>query len=143
MNKASVAVIVVVVAGASFFGGMKYSDAKTASAQQARIGQFASRTGGGNGAIRTGGNGGGGATAGEIISKDDKSITVRARDNSSKIVFLSGSVEVSKMISGTSTDLEIGRTVTVTGTTNSDGSVTAQMIQLRPAFPSPSASPAK
>lgn len=86
-----------------------------------------------------------GAVVGEIISQDSKSITVKLQDGSSKIVLLSDSATVSKTESGSKSDLKDGTTVAVFGTTNSDGSVTAQNIQLNPAFrfgqSSPSASP--
>ena len=75
----------------------------------------------------------GGFTAGEIIAKDDKSVTVKLQNGGSKIVFLSDSTEITKSAEGALSDLEIGKNISVNGTTNSDGSVTAHTIQLRPA----------
>jgi hypothetical protein len=73
-----------------------------------------------------------GAINGEIIAKDDVSITVKMRDGGSKIVLYSTSTEISKFASGTLDDLVIGETIMVSGQTNQDGSVAAKTIQLRP-----------
>jgi hypothetical protein len=66
---------------------------------------------------------------------DSSSITVQIPNDGSKIIFLSDSAPITKMASGTRADLVVGETVTATGTTNADGSVTAQSIQIRPAMP--------
>ena len=39
---------------------------------------------------------------------------------------------MSKFVGGAISDLEVGKTITVNGKENQDGSVTAQTIQLRP-----------
>jgi predicted ribosome-associated RNA-binding protein Tma20 len=90
--------------------------------------------------MRFGGMGGGqggarlaGAVAGEIVAKDDTSITIKLRDGGSRIVFTASSTTVGKMSVGTLADLANGANVMVMGTPNGDGSLTAGSIQVRPA----------
>jgi len=79
---------------------------------------------------RPGGNGGG-MTSGEVISSDDESLTIKEQDGSTSIVYFSSSTAISKTVDGTSSDLTDGTNVIVSGTSNSDGSVTATTIQIR------------
>jgi len=82
-----------------------------------------------NGGLR----GFGGGTIGQVLSKDANSITVKLPDGSTKIVFFSGTTTIDKTAQGTSGDLKTGETVAVNGSANSDGSITAQRITVRPA----------
>lgn len=120
-------VAVVVVGGASFYGGITYEKGQ-APAASAR-GQFT----GGPGAGRTGARAGGGFTTGQVVSGDANSITVQSADGSTKIVLFGTSTQVMKSTIGSVKDLSTGTNVVVTGTSNSDGSVTAQSVQIRPA----------
>ncbi len=135
-------VLIMAVGGGGFFGGMQYQKSQISARGD---GQFANR-GAGNGAQRNGTTNGR-PIQGEIISLDDKSITVKIQDGSSKIVILPDSVTVTKTDTATKADLKAGITVGVFGTSNSDGSVTAKNIQLNPMFrmgqnqPQSSASP--
>jgi len=79
--------------------------------------------------MRAGANGG--FTSGEIIAKDDKSITIKLQDGGSKIIFLTSNTPVTKNISGSLVDLKVGSAVTVSGTPNQDGSVSAQSVQIK------------
>jgi len=126
----SILVVAVVVGGGSFYGGMKYAENKAVSDRQQRIQQF----GGSGTGFRNGGSGNrtaGGFASGEILSKDDKSITIKMRDGGSKIIFFSDTTEIGKFVNGALSDLEVGKNIIVNGTANSDGSITAQTIQLR------------
>lgn len=128
-------VVAVVVAGAAgFFGGTKYQQTKTSAAFSGRqfmtgsAGSGAVRTGGGAGRFGTGTNR---PVTGQIVSSDANSITVKLADGSSKIVLISQSTTINKAASATVSNLTSGQTVSAFGTTNADGSVTAQNIQLR------------
>ncbi len=74
---------------------------------------------------------GGGMISGEVTAKDATSITVKIPSGGSKIVFFSASTTITKSTEGLSDDIVIGAPVTIAGTQNSDGSVSAQLIQLR------------
>lgn len=142
-------IAIIIIGGGAFYGGMKYAQSKSPQGftqgdiedmrnlspeeRQQRFQQMGSAgiIAGMRGA-RTGDGTGSGFADGEIISKDETSITVELPDGGSKIVFYSDSTEINKFTSGTSDDFEIGKSVMVNGEANEDGSVTAQSIQLRP-----------
>ena len=129
----------IVIAGGSFYGGMKYADSVRAAARaNFANGQFAPNANGGGGARvgRGGGTAGVGFIAGDIIAKDDKSITIKLPNNGgSKIVFLSASTQIVKSAGGSIADLAVGETVSANGSVNSEGSINAQSIQIRPKMP--------
>jgi len=156
-RKIQIIIGLVVVVGVSFYGGMKYGAGNT-SAQNLSAGArgtgFQRIEGAGGAAGRTGALQNGGFVSGEITSKDEKSITVTLRDprqmngatspsqggglaspsqGGSRIVFFSSSTQVMKSTSGSLDDLKAGEQITVTGNMNTDGSVTAQSVQIRPA----------
>ena len=132
MNKNVVIGIVVVVsvAAGSFWSGIQYQKSQTPARGGFAQGGFQGAAGG-RGA-RAGA--GGGFAAGSIVSKDSTSITIQlGQGGGTRIVLISPSTEVGKMVTGSSTDLNTDESVTVQGTSNSDGSLTAQTIQIRPA----------
>jgi len=121
-----IALLIVFVVGAGgFFAGMKY--------QQSKSPRFGNFQGAGNRQFQQRAQGFR-PVNGEIISADEKSITVKLQDGSSKIVILSDTTTISKSADATKADLKVGEKVAVFGTENSDGSVTAQNIQLNPQF---------
>jgi hypothetical protein len=129
-NPILIALITLVIgAGAGFFGGMQYQLSKTRSLTGNR--QF---TGNGNFPGRNGNGARAGFTPvnGSIVSADDKSLTVKLTDGSSKLVILSATTQINKAATASAADLQVGDKVAVFGQTNSDGSVTAQSVQLNP-----------
>jgi hypothetical protein len=117
-------IVIVIAAGAGFYGGMlfgKQSGTKAAASTTAARGSF------GGARTRTAGAG---FTNGQILSKTDNSLTIKLAAGGSEIVFLAPSSQIMKSATTTVTNLNIGDTVMVTGTTNSDGSVTAKTVQV-------------
>ncbi|KKR23797.1 MAG: hypothetical protein UT53_C0007G0015 [Candidatus Yanofskybacteria bacterium GW2011_GWD2_39_48] len=136
------AIIAIVGLGLGFFSGMKYSQSRSLLAnigQGQQRGQFGNNMAG----SARGGINGMSFINGDILSMDTASITVKLKDGGSKIILFPSTVEIGKFTNGTVADLVIGKTVTITGKTNTDGSITAQTIQIRPAMPSPSPTMAK
>jgi len=126
----SIIITAIIAGGAGFGGGYLVGKAQTPSRGNfAQLGANANRPGG---AAANRLRQGSGMINGEILSKDDKSITVKNRDGGSKIIFLAPSTIISKTTDGTPNDLAVGETVIATGTANNDGSITAQNIQIRP-----------
>ncbi len=129
MNKNIIITVLVgiIMAGGGFWGGMKYQESRKPVFSR----QFGGPGSGNGGQSARGANRMGfRPTTGEIISSDDKSITVKLPDNSSKIILLSEKTEINKADKATKDELKIGERVAVFGQENSDGSVTAQNIQL-------------
>jgi hypothetical protein len=132
-NTLTTVIIAVIVAAIAFFAGTKYEQTQAASGRQFAAGNFqrnAARGGQGQ-------RGFGGANVGEVVSIDNDSITLKLMDGSSKIVNISGSTTYSKTASASKTDIKSGDRIAAIGTPNSDGSITAQNIQLNPMFRGP------
>ncbi len=126
-NSIVIAVILSIIVGAgAFFAGMKYQQGKQPSfARQGGQGRTnAGQSQGNRTAFRP--------ISGEIINADEKSVTVKLQDGSSKIVLLTEKTALNKAAEASKTDLKVGEKVAVFGQENSDGSVTAQNIQLNP-----------
>jgi len=132
-NIVIIAVVALIVGAAGFFGGMKYQQSKGgANFSRQFPGGTNNRQGATNNQARLGGNGR--PVTGEILSLDDKSITIKLQDGSSKIVLIPDSAIISKTDQGSKSDLKKGDKVGVFGTDNTDGTITAQNVQLNPAF---------
>lgn len=128
-------VLICFVAGAlGFFSGMQYQKSK-------RQGPFTNFKQGNlpenirpNEKIATGKLASLGPVSGEIIDFNEQTLTLKARDNSSVIVVFSDSTKISRLSEGSTTDLKVGETITVTGSENSGGTVTAENIFIGEGF---------
>ncbi|MEK7078294.1 MAG: DUF5666 domain-containing protein [Patescibacteria group bacterium] len=145
MNKKiiSLVLLVVIVGVGSFYAGMKYNQNQRTANRGA--GNFANLSpeerqarataGGFVGMGQSGRAGGGnGLAVGEVISADDKSITIKLRDGGSQIIFFTPNTPITKSVSGSASDIAVGEQVTVSGAKNQDGSISAQSIQIRPSI---------
>jgi len=127
-------VALIIVAGGAFFAGTKYQQSQATS----RFGnaQFFQNSANGQGGQRQGrfgsGRGFGGATIGQVVGVDASSITVKLQDGSSKIVNINSSTTYSKSDSASQADIKTGDRIAVFGSATSDGSITAQNVQLNP-----------
>ncbi len=135
-NSLVITVVTAILVGAlGFFAGLKYQQSqRTPNGNFAFDGQSAQ---GGSAGARFGRNGNANGfrpVAGQIISADANSLTVKLQDGSSKIIILSNSTRIAKTSSAVKEDLVVGATVSAFGTTNADGSLTAQSVQLNPDF---------
>ena len=148
-NKKTVGLVIgfIIVAGISFYAGGKFTS-NSGPAPMAQNGNGFTRNGAGANGGQRGMRAGGGFVSGQIVSKDATSITVQLSpmggqngstntqtQEGSKIVFYTNGTNVMKTTNGTIDDLTVGKDISVTGTANSDGSVSAQSIQIRPATP--------
>jgi hypothetical protein len=124
MKKYLVPVVWIVIAILAFVGGMYYGKS-TVSSSLAGRGGFASST------RSIGSRTGGGFVTGNIVSKDAQSLTVQLANGNSEVVFYSSSTSVIKPSPASVSDLTTGTNVIIGGTQNSDGSLTAQTIQVR------------
>ncbi len=125
-------IILMIVGGGAFYGGIKYGQGKNPLSGFSRQGlqnlpleqrqQFIQK------------RSGMGFISGEVIDKDKQSLTIKTPDGSTKLVFFSNSTQISKTIEGSIDDIEIGKQIMVGGKQNPDRSYTAKIIQISPRF---------
>ena len=120
--------------GGGFFAGTKYQESHPSRPTnfQGIRGQFTGRTLQGSGNPNPNFRQNARPINGEITALDDKSLTVKLPDGSSKLVLFSDSTSIDQMTKAAKTDLTIGSTVFASGQENSDGSLTATRIELNP-----------
>lgn len=130
-------IILAVGCGASFYVGMHYE--KNSLQKQGLIRSFdgtqrnrPDRGSGTAGGARFGIGSNGGFVTGNVIAKDDTSITIGTRDGGSRILYFSDLTTVGRAVPGSLDDVKVGAQITANGKTNQDGSFSAEQIQLRP-----------
>lgn len=131
-NKIIMPILAILIASGAFFGGMQYQKLKVPSFGNFRNGQGAVAGARGMMGQRNGNGQNFRPVSGEILSFDSNGVTVKLTDGSSKIVLFSGSTAFVKSSEGTKDELKVGDKVMVVGAQNSDGSVTAQNVQINP-----------
>lgn len=138
-NNLLILLLIVIFTGIGFFAGTKYQQTRIFSQRSQFGGRIQGVNNPGNQVNR--GRIGGRQVVGEIISQDDRTITVKLQDGSSKVILLSETTSINKASQGSPADLTVGLKVGVFGTENADGSVTAQNIQLNPISREPNTTP--
>lgn len=142
---------IIVIGGVSFYTGIKYGQGKILAANKTANGEWANLSNEerqariqagaanmGNISRQASGmraNSNNGTVMGEILSKDDKSVTIKLRDGGSKIIFFSASTQITKSAASAPDDLKVGENLIANGNANQDGTINAQSIQIRPAMP--------
>ncbi len=124
----------VILAAVAFAGGFAVANA-TATKTTAGIGANGGDFGGGQGFPNASGrprnNGGfGGGASGTVGTVSANQMTITTAAGGSRIVLLTPTTAVTEVTSATKTtsDITSGKTVTVVGTSNPDGSVTATQV---------------
>lgn len=137
MNKNLIVMVIIAVifATGGFIGGMKYQQSKTPNFagrfnDQNRSNVRSQFQGRANVTPGAGQNGFSRPTTGKITSIDDKGIRVSLDDGSSKIILFGDNTNIGKSDQIKKEDLKEGDQVTVFGQANSDGSITAQAVQV-------------
>ena len=128
-------VVLLLVAGGSFFGGTVYGKSQAQAALVARRqGGVGGATGTGQGQPgangRTGGQGG---IFGQIVSIGDGALVIKDNNGKQTPVKVTDTTLIQKQATVKLTDLATGETVIVSGSTATDGTVTARSVQVAPA----------
>lgn len=137
--KWAVVIIAIVFAGAGFWGGMTYAASQSTPSTASRFAGAGAGTFVGRGGA-AGFAGAAGGTIGTVVQVGNGSFTVQLPSSTSttastgtKLVLVDSTTQVQELESVPVSNLQVGQTVTVAGSANSDGSVTATSVMIRPA----------
>src|ERR1700733_254633 len=121
----------VLVAALFFYAGVKYTESKAPVSAAGRT--TASTSAGFAGRTGRGATAGSSFTTGTIVKVESGDIVITPSGaTGSEVVLVGTSTPVMQTVAGSLSDLAAGQTVMVSGTSNSDGSLSATSIQLRP-----------
>ncbi len=127
-----IVLVVIVSFTLGFYGGGVYQDSNTSAGMTEQSERQMRFQGGANGSPR--GMSRSPLLTGEVIAKDDTSLTLKLRDGGSKIVFYSPKTTTTKTATTSVNEIVLGAIISVNGNANTDGSLTANAIQLNPLF---------
>jgi hypothetical protein len=140
--KKSTQVIVSIVIAVVFFGAgwsIKGSSSSSPTTGASTMAGLYSGAGGTRSFAGRSGGAGNGLVAGKIVSVDPTSISVSLPNSTSTtattgstVVLYSTGTSILKSVIGSAADLTVGDSVTVQGSANSDGSMSATSIQIKP-----------
>lgn len=120
-----IVIVGILMAGAGFYGGMQYQKSQRPNFAGGRLPGGFGGPSGANGAQQ-----GSRPVSGTIASVDSTGVTLTLPDGSSKIILVSGSTVINKSTTGSQSDLKQGDQAMVIGTTDANGTVTAESISL-------------
>lgn len=128
------------MAAGAFYGGIQYgqSNSMAAAGNAIRFGNFSGTNrqfSDGTTTRPAGIRNSGGMILGEILSKDENSLTVKLMDGGSRIVLLGKDTQVMENTEGSLDDLLVGTEIAVNGMTDQEGIISASTIQIRPSVP--------
>lgn len=136
----SILLLAVTIGGIGFYGGSVYAKQKASSTKVlgARNGAIMPSAGAGQRVGRQAGSGAFGAmTTGKVLTKDATGLVIELQDVGSKNVLFASSTQIMQMTTVSLDAVTEGAQVMISGSTNTDGSITASRIQLMPEGQSP------
>jgi pectate lyase len=119
--------ISIIVAGSIGYYVGSHRASTAANMRQGMMGQAGL---GARGGFARGANGG--MVNGSVVSLTDNVLTLKARDGGSRVILFTAGTKVTKSVDGARTDVKDGVNVVILGTQNTDGSITAETVQIRP-----------
>jgi len=149
VSKNVISPLVAVVTGAlclgvGFGGGVWYQGTQRVNNFRQGMGNFGANQQQGGQRIQNNQNGnwgngqmgmrGGNLVSGEVTAKDEKSITVKMNDGSSKIVVVGESTKYTISSEASASEVEVGTKVAVFGEMTNDGTTTATSIEVNPSL---------